>query len=172
MTTRRNANDATWQNAARVYKKITLRRRCDPRAELLAYELLTAFADNVRAWRGASGMSNMKMLERFWFGCGGCHGDGHSCPYADELAQAVQPPTGIGRLPIALTSLVVFLLPLLCAILVAHFAGKYAAKSGDTVVALSQGGGLVAGLLLGAFAAKLILMGLYKVWPFPDRGNE
>ena len=114
----------------------------------------------------------IKMLERFWFGCGGCHGDGHSCPYADEMAQAVLPPTGIGRLPIALNCLVVFLLPLLCAIIVAHFAGKYAGESGDTVVALAQGGGLAVGLLLGAFAAKLLLLGLYKVWPFPDRGNE
>ena len=114
----------------------------------------------------------MKMLERFWVGCGGCHGDGHSCPYADELAEAVQPPTGIGRLPIALSALVVFLLPLLSAILAAHAAGKLVGERGDMIVTLAQGGGLAAGLVLGAGAAKLLLLGLYRIWPFPDRGNE
>ena len=114
----------------------------------------------------------MKMLERFWFGCGHCDG-GASCPFADQMEAAGKAPiTGIARLPIPLTTAAVFLLPLGVAILGAHLMGKLWTKQSVLPVSLWQSLGLIVGLAAGAGLAKLVLAGMYQIWLYLRRGGE
>lgn len=113
------------------------------------------------------------MLERFWFGCGHCHGDAAKCPLSDQLELAARTPrTGIARLPLALTSMVVFLLPLACGILGAYFFNRWEAVAQAVSSELRQFGGFLIGSAVGIGAAKLTLYALDRLWIYPNRGGE
>ncbi len=114
----------------------------------------------------------MKMLERFWFGCGHCDG-GASCPFADQMEAAGKTPvTGIARLPIPLTTAAVFLLPLASAILGASLMDKLWTAESALPVSLWQSLGLIVGLAVGAGLAKLALAGMYQIGLYLHRGGE
>ena len=108
----------------------------------------------------------MKFLERFWYGCGHCHGaeqgDGPaSCPLMqDAQVNRWLDPEGRrfsqgGALVLAATT--VFLLPLATAIGGAFVGGRYLAPASHTPVWAWQAIGMVAGLALGVGLAKLVL---------------
>lgn len=85
----------------------------------------------------------MAWLEKFWFGCGHCHG-GRECPLAEQAESAL--PAG-GQSATVPAVLVVFILPLATAIAGAHVCGP----SG-----LWQTAGALGGLMAGVVVARLL----------------
>ncbi len=117
------------------------------------------------------GDSLLKMLERFWFGCGHCDG-GASCPFASEMeAAAKSPRIGMARLPIPLTAAMVFLFPLACAIAVGYLVSE--AWAGETFRSECgwQALGGLGGLVVGVLIARLTLTILDRVWINIHRGG-
>ncbi len=115
----------------------------------------------------------LKMLERFWYGCGHCHGDEASCPFSENMAGIDRDSlTGVGRLPIQITAPIVFLLPLACGIASGYISEALWAEGSRVSAGYWQTGGLVAGTAMGAGLAKLLLAGVYRFWTQPDRGDE
>ena len=113
------------------------------------------------------------MLERFWFGCGHCDGSGASCPFGEQMEAAQQTPaTGVARLPLPLTAMAVFLLPLACAIGGAYAGSKLWASDSFASVSLWQAGGMLVGFAAGAGLARLLLAGIYQIWTYRSRGGE
>lgn len=109
----------------------------------------------------------MRFLERFWTGCGHCHGV-ESCPLAQAAEQEGLPLGGGHRL--VLTVLVVFILPLLSAILVAFVAGKWFAEETASSLARWQVGGLLVGMAAGVGLAKLLIhIATWKRAPWESR---
>ncbi len=96
----------------------------------------------------------MRFLERFWTGCGHCRG-GESCPIAEAAEQGGLPLGGGRRL--VLTVFVVFVLPLLSALLVAFAAGEWFAGETASSLARWQTGGLLVGMAAGIGLAKLLI---------------
>lgn len=99
----------------------------------------------------------MRFLERFWFGCGHCH-DGKGCP----LAEHVDPQTGefhtrADGLPIPVAVILVFIVPLVTAIVAAHLAGQWNTKLSGTALGWWQCGGGVAGFFVGVALARAAL---------------
>lgn len=112
------------------------------------------------------------MLERFWFGCGECH-RGTSCPIAAERENGAKPSrTGIARLPIPLTAMTVFLLPLACVIGGAFLCGRLWADGTAASVGRWQTAGALVGLTAGVGLAKLVLHWMHKIWTHLGRGAE
>jgi hypothetical protein len=112
------------------------------------------------------------MLERFWFSCGGCHGAA-SCPVVAEIENAAKPArTGVASLPIPLTAVTVFLLPLACAIGGAFLCGRLWADGTPASVGYWQTAGVLAGLAAGVGLAKLLLHLMYRIWIHSGRGGE
>lgn len=100
----------------------------------------------------------MRFLERFWFGCGHCRGDGHGCPVADS----VDPESGEFRLTVRGPALVgtvilVFLVPPVTAIGGAYLAGHSWTGPSQLWLGLVQLGGAVAGFFVGVGLARLVL---------------
>jgi uncharacterized protein (DUF697 family) len=112
-----------------------------------------------------------KMLERFWFGCGECHG-ADSCPMAEHFEQFTAPREGVAKLPIPLTAGLVFLLPLICAMLAAHWASTGLGLETDQGRSIAQGLGGLAGLLAGVGWAKLLLVGFLRLSKHLSRGGQ
>ena len=113
------------------------------------------------------------MLERFWFGCGHCDGSEASCPFTDQMETASKtPPAGAANLPLPLTAMTVFLLPLACAIGGAYLGGSLRADGSVPSVSHWQAGGLLVGLAAGVGLAKLLLAGMYQIWIYRSRGGE
>jgi positive regulator of sigma E activity len=98
----------------------------------------------------------MRFLERFWFGCGHCHGDG--CPLAETTDTATQGDAGHGS--VVAESLAVFILPLVTAL-----AGGWLASRIWPI------GGQVLGLLVGA-AAGIALACVLVRWLVRDQARE
>jgi hypothetical protein len=104
------------------------------------------------------------MLERFWFSCGHCRGE-ETCPFAAEMRDATAPPrAGIGRLPIPLTAMTVFLLPLLCGIVSGLLGSRLLADGTSASIGRWQTAGMLLGLVAGAGLAKLLLQAMYRLW--------
>ncbi len=105
----------------------------------------------------AQGVRILKMLERFWFGCGHCHGP-ESCPLIEQMEHiAPPPPRSVARLPIPVTAGLVFLLPLLSAMVAAQcFAQRFAGAGGLAASGWQALGG-VCGLIGGVVLAKGLL---------------
>lgn len=99
----------------------------------------------------------MKWLERFWFGCGSCHG-AESCPLVEEAdaAAAKRLPWSRGW-ALVFASATVFLLPLATAVVGAWACGRYGDHLGLTTLSVRQGVGLLGGLAAGVGLAKLIV---------------
>lgn len=104
----------------------------------------------------------LKMLERFWFGCGHCHGD-KPCALVDQIEAAEKSGSAYshGGTLVAFASLV-FLLPLATAAVGAYYAGKWWADDSFISLGLWQTLGMIAGLLAGTGFAKLVLSIHYK----------
>lgn len=115
--------------------------------------------------------SAVKMLERLWQGCGHCEGAAH-CPYARELSDAGErnPKTGVAALPIPLTAGIVFLLPLVCAI-VGGWAVQERLQPPPSVAGWWQAGGVVAGIAAGAVIARALLFVIVRLRPCDRRGE-
>jgi hypothetical protein len=112
------------------------------------------------------------MLERFWFGCGGCHGAA-SCPVVAEMENAVKPTrSGVACLPLQLTAVTVFLLPLACAIGGGFLCSRLWADGTPASVGYWQTAGVLAGLAAGVGLAKLLLRWMYRIWVYLGRGGE
>jgi hypothetical protein len=113
------------------------------------------------------------MLERFWFGCGHCDGSGAACPFGEQMEAAQQTPAaGVARLPLPLTAMAVFLLPLASALGGSYLGSELWAGDSFASVSLWQAGGMLAGLAVGAGLARLLLAGLYRIWTYRSRGGE
>jgi hypothetical protein len=98
----------------------------------------------------------MKFLERFWFGCGHCHG-GDGCPMVDsvnpetgEPYETVHGPRLIG------TVILVFVLPLITAVGGAYLGGIWSADASKYLHSLAEVIGAVGGFLVGVGLAKLV----------------
>lgn len=112
------------------------------------------------------------MLERFWNGCGHCKGE-QPCPIVTEWEQAESGGReGVALLPVALTALVVFILPLTCGILGAWLAGRWWHTGSGELVGWRQAMGLLVGLAAGVGFAKLLLFSVGKAVSNAGRGGE
>lgn len=99
----------------------------------------------------------MQFLERFWHGCGECHG-GESCHMAQaavEAAESGRPFSSGGSLVLACFG--VFLVPLTLAILGGWLADWTLTANAGFPRGLCQGVGMVTGLFAGVGVAKLML---------------
>ena len=96
----------------------------------------------------------VKMLERFWHGCGHCQGQ-ENCPLL-VASEPLEPPTAEAKLPVALTAGMVFLLPLALAIVGASLAGR--GKAANSAMAeFGECFGLLVGFAVGVMTAKILL---------------
>ena len=98
----------------------------------------------------------MKFLERFWFGCGHCHGE-QSCP----LMEGVDPESVGTRdydhgAALIGAVILVFILPLATAIGGAFLAGNWWAGPSRASLGLWQTIGAVVGFFIGVGLAKLV----------------
>jgi len=101
------------------------------------------------------------MLENFWHGCGHCHGP-ESCALADALEKTAISGRPFSRgTPLVVTSITVFVLPLVLALVVSTTGGRWSVAVGRSL-ALGQILGAAAGLAAGVAVAKLIVGAL--VW--------
>lgn len=105
----------------------------------------------------------MKWLERFWGGCGHCHG-AESCPLLQDHKNAPQFGKGSSLVCAAMT---VFILPLASAILGAYLAEHWYAVSADVSALICHVVGGAAGLLIGIAFAKIIIACVRR----PDRSS-
>jgi hypothetical protein len=96
----------------------------------------------------------LKFLERFWFGCGHCHGpDG--CPLFDGTEDP--PETGARHAcaePVGARAFVVFIVPLATAIAGAYFGGRWLGPGASGAAGWLQAAGGVAGFAIGVLLAK------------------
>ena len=103
----------------------------------------------------------MKWLERFWFGCGHCHGV-DACPVAraaeSESARSGPASRGAGLVGAAV---VVFLMPLVFAIAGAWLAGGRPAGKSFAVSAGWQRAGAAIGLVVGVVTARWLV---HRLW--------
>jgi divalent metal cation (Fe/Co/Zn/Cd) transporter len=98
----------------------------------------------------------MKFLERFWFGCGHCHG-GDGCPVMDDIDPEALERHEYGHGPtLVLAVILVFILPLATAIGGAYLAGHYSAGPTQSAQPLWQVAGAVAGFFVGVALARLV----------------
>ena len=95
----------------------------------------------------------MKFLERFWGGCGHCHG-AESCPLVQ--AHEHSGPFSYGS-TMVLAAISVFLLPILTVIVGACLAERYFAGSSFASVSCWQGIGGLVGFFVGVLVAKVII---------------
>ncbi len=96
----------------------------------------------------------MKWLERFWFGCGHCHG-ADSCP----VARAAESDSARGGL--AGAAVVVFLMPLVFAIVGAWLAGGRPVEGTLAVSSGWQMVGATVGLAAGVVMARWLVQRLW-----------
>lgn len=107
----------------------------------------------------------MAILEKFFFGCGHCHG-AESCPAVEAAEQAAREGGQACRgARMVLPAITVFLLPMVTAIGGAHLSASWWAQATVESVNRWQAGGALAGLAVGVMMAKLIFFcaGLGKV---------
>ncbi len=95
----------------------------------------------------------VKWLERFWGGCGHCHG-AESCPLMQAHENAPQFGEGASLVGAALT---VFILPLALALIGAHLAEIWYAAAADVPAFVCHLVGGSIGLLVGVILAKIII---------------
>ena len=107
----------------------------------------------------------MALLERFWFGCGHCHG-ASGCPYVDGDGPEAAAATLRGPM-LVLTVLLVFVVPLLTALIGARVVERWVSAWPDSLAIWCQAGGLVAGLAVGVVLARTILARMHR-----DRCSE
>lgn len=99
----------------------------------------------------------MKMLEKFWFGCGPGHCQ--QCPVANAAEQADREPTGFeAGAALVVSALAVFILPVVTAVTGAWLGGTWSAGATNISQSLWQSGGALAGLAVGIGAAKLLVL--------------
>ena len=104
----------------------------------------------------------MKWLERFWFGCGHCHGtDG--CPWVQD---GIAPDENAGGARLVLLSMVVFLLPLLTAMVGAYYVGAWQAGAGTVALGWWQALGAVIGFAAGIPIARLLVAVIRRINPW------
>jgi len=96
------------------------------------------------------------MLERFWLGCGGCHGrEGcHLVSSSDPHGATSAEANG----PVAIPAVLVFLLPLALAIATAILARRLTSPVPDAT-GLYELGGLLVGFAAGVGVARLFVAG-------------
>lgn len=98
----------------------------------------------------------MRFLERFWFGCGHCHGEG-GCPILEE---AGLDPAETGEVrrgaPLVGTALLVFILPLITAVIGAYLAGRYGTGATAAWLGYWQVAGAVVGFFAGVGLARFV----------------
>jgi len=112
----------------------------------------------------------VKWLERFWYGCGNCHG-GDTCPLVDASDDAAAQRLRWGHgWSLVFAASTVFLLPLVCAVIGSWLGGRYGARLGLTTLGLRQGLGMLGGLAVGVGLAKLIIRWA-RTRPMPDGGD-
>lgn len=98
----------------------------------------------------------MKFLERFWLGCGHCHG-AQSCPLADKIDPAAVAAHEYGHgSALAAAVILVFLLPMVAAIVGAYLAGQWLGDGPESLLKTGQVGGAVVGFFVGVGVAKLV----------------
>ncbi len=102
----------------------------------------------------------MNFLERFWTGCGNCHG-GETCPIASLGEQQRSAPFGQGGYLVA-GAVTVFLLPICTVILGAYFAGRQFAGEAAGSLGRWQVAGAFVGLTVGIGVAKLLVAALRR----------
>lgn len=101
----------------------------------------------------------MKFLERFWFGCGHCHGP-EGCPWVEAAGCTSPDAFGASGRGLVLCALAVFILPLASAIAGAHLVGRWCVGLADGSIAAGQAAGIVVGFLVGVGVAKVVLLWL------------
>jgi hypothetical protein len=98
----------------------------------------------------------MRFLERFWFGCGHCHGE-DGCPLMEGVdPESVGTPDTERGPGLIGAVILVFLVPPATAIGGAYLAGRWWAGSSPASLGLWQAAGAVAGFLAGVGLAKLV----------------
>jgi hypothetical protein len=113
----------------------------------------------------------VKFLERFWHGCGHCHGS-ETCPLLQEAEGPEQHSLPFGQgFPMAAASAGVFLLPLGTAIGGAYLAGRCFASDSFVLLGLWQAAGLLVGLAVGALLAKGLLHIAQRRMMAADKGG-
>jgi hypothetical protein len=99
----------------------------------------------------------MKMLEKFWFGCG--HSHCQQCPVADAAEQTDREPTGFeAGAALVVSALAAFIVPIVTAVTGAWLSGAWWAEATTLSQSLWQAGGAVAGLAVGIGAAKALVL--------------
>jgi hypothetical protein len=99
----------------------------------------------------------MKMLEKFWFGCG--HSHCQQCPMADAAEATDRERTGFeAGTALVVSALAVFILPIVTAVTGAWLGGTWWADATTVAQYLWQAGGALAGLALGIGAAKALIL--------------
>jgi len=113
----------------------------------------------------------MKFLERFWFGCGDCHG-GHGCPLAESVNQDRKEGGASAHGPALIgVAVLVFLVPMATAIIGAYVAGRWFAGPAETSLGFWQPAGAFVGFFAGVGLAKLVLWMCRRFLPV-DGGVE
>jgi hypothetical protein len=99
----------------------------------------------------------MKMLEKFWFGCG--HSHCRECPVADAAEQTDREPTGFeAGAALVISAVAVFILPIVTAVAGAWLSGAWWGAATRISQSLWQAGGAVVGLAVGIGAAKTLVL--------------
>jgi hypothetical protein len=99
----------------------------------------------------------VKMLERFWLGCGHCTGE-ESCPMLQEAARSYECNAWFQGRTLVATAIAIFIVPLATCVAGAALLPRWAGVDSD---APSIGGwqtlGAVGGLVVGMFLAKVLV---------------
>ena len=99
----------------------------------------------------------MKMLEKFWFGCG--HSRCHQCPVAEMAEHTERKPTGFeAGAALVVSALAVFIVPIVTAVTGAWLSGAWWAGATALSRSLWQAGGALAGLAVGIGGAKALVV--------------
>jgi len=100
------------------------------------------------------------LLKDFWFGCGHCHGE-KECPLIQASEQASGPGGEFVRgRGLVISAIVVFILPMMTAILGAWLASNWGAQANFASLGRWQTSGMVTGFILGVLVAKFLLIPL------------
>lgn len=98
----------------------------------------------------------MRFLERFWLGCGHCHG-GDSCPLAKDIDPEAARKHEYGQgAALVLAVILVFILPLATAIGGAYVVGEVLVGPARAGAGVWQLAGAVAGFFAGVGLARLV----------------
>jgi len=98
----------------------------------------------------------MNFLERFWLGCGHCHG-GEGCPLADTFDADGRQKHPYGQGPALVAAVVlVFILPIALALVGGLVANRWVQRSTPELRDWLQIGGAIVGFFAGVIIARFI----------------